>query len=74
MRLGEECFTDPVHLDDDTWFAVSVSEAGVGQTGALTQDAAFKLTDFLHGLFVLFGVFTHHAQVITLLQAVVILC
>lgn len=66
--------SDPVHLDDDARSPLSVSEAGVRQAGALAQRAAFKLADFLDGLLVLFCVFTHHTQVVTLLKAVVIIC
>lgn len=65
---------DPVHLDDDAWFPLSVAEAGVRQAGALTQRTAFKLANFLYRLIVLFGVFTHHTQVVTLLKTVIIIC
>lgn len=70
----EKCFTDPVHLDNDAWFTLSISKAGVGQTGALTQRTAFKLTNFLYRLVVLFSVFTHETQIITLLKTVIISC
>lgn len=68
------CFADPVHLENDARFPLSVSKGGVGQTGALTQQAALKLTDLLYRLLVLVGVFTHHAQLVTLLKAVIIIC
>lgn len=68
------CFADPIHLEDDARFALGVAKAGVGQTGALTQCAAFELTDLLHRLLVLVGVFTHHAQLVALLKTVVVSC
>lgn len=65
--------THPVHLDQDAGLALSVAEGVVSQAGALPEQAALELAHLLLHLPVLHGVLVHHAQIVLLLQRVVVL-
>lgn len=73
---GASCWshTYTVHFNDDAGFPFSIAEAGVTQAGAQLQDAALKLAHLLDALAVLLSVLAHQTQIITPLNAVVVLC
>ena len=64
--------THPVHLDQDAGLALSVAEGSVSQAGALPQQAALELAHLLLRHIVLFSVLVHHAQLVLLLNRVVV--